>query len=333
MRIVVTGCAGFIGSSLCKHLLKNGKKVVGIDNFLCGFKENMEGFINDRMFEFHELNLNDKRITDIIQKDDIVIHLAAISSLPRNQENPYFSYENNVSSMANLLEVSRFKGVKYVIFSSTSAIYENNDIFPLHENDDTKPNLLYSLGKKHCEELVKSFHDIYGLPYTTLRFFNVYGPNQDSKRTNPPLVPYLIDCYSNNIIPILHSDGNQKRDYIFVDDILALFDILLEKDTSLNTEVNLCSGKVVSVKEIVELIKKGFNSNIEPLYRNPELLWEKSNVLWEGNYIFSKERMKEEVIKYCIGSTAKAKELLNWETKIPLEEGIQKICMGYISNT
>ena len=150
MKIVVTGCAGFIGSSLCKHLLNQGKKVVGIDNFLCGFKENMEGFINDNMFEFHELNLNDKKIIDIIQKDDIVIHLGAISSLATNQEKPYFSYENNVSSMANLLEACRFKGVKYVIFSSTSAIYENNNVFPLHENDDTKPNLLYSLGKKHC---------------------------------------------------------------------------------------------------------------------------------------------------------------------------------------
>jgi nucleoside-diphosphate-sugar epimerase len=329
MRVVITGCAGFIGSSLCNHLLNCGKKVIGIDNFVCGYKENMDNFIDRQSFEFHEISITDKSLINIIQKDDIVIHLAAISSLASNQENPYFSYNNNVAGTANLLELCRYNGIKYIIFASTSAIYENNDVFPLHEENIVKPNLLYSLGKKHCEELIQSFCDIYGLPYTTLRFFNVYGPNQDGQRKHPPLIPYLIDCYKNNTPPLLHSDGYQKRDYIYIDDMLELFDILLEKDCALNTALNLCSGEVVSVKEIVELVKLNFNSEMEPIYREPELLWEKSKILWEGQYTFSQERMKNEVLKYCIGSTEKTKNLLNWQTTTLLKEGIQKIYSSY----
>jgi hypothetical protein len=129
MRVVITGCAGFIGSSLCNHLLNCGKKVIGIDNFVCGYKENMDNFIDRQSFEFHEISITDKSLINIIQKDDIVIHLAAISSLASNQENPYFSYNNNVAGTANLLESCRYNGVKYIIFASTSAIYENNDVW------------------------------------------------------------------------------------------------------------------------------------------------------------------------------------------------------------
>ena len=324
MRIIITGVAGFIGSNLCGVLLEMGHTVIGIDNFLCGYKENIQKYLNNKLFSFYEISIIDEKIESIIIKNDIIIHLAAISSLASNQENPVFAYNNNICGTIHLLEIARIVGVKQFIFASTSSIYENNIEFPLNESLTTSPDLMYSLGKKHCEEIIKSYNENYGLSYSILRFFNVYGPNQDVYRKNPALVPYIIDCYKNNNIPVLHSDGKQKRDYVFIEDILYLFRLLLDGEP-INDIVNVSSGNVISVLEIVDIIKSFFpNSKIEPIYRDPCLLWDKSDILWKGVYPFSKNRMKQEVEKYTLGDTTKAKQLLDWKIKISIEEGLSK---------
>jgi len=324
MRIIITGVAGFIGSNICEKLLELNHEIIGIDNFICGYKENILHFNSHPKFTFFELSIEDKELYSIIQKDDIIIHLAAISSLASNQENPVFSYNNNICGMINLLEISRINGVKHFIFASTSAIYENNNEFPLHESLQTNPDLIYSVGKKHGEELLISFHKTYGLNYSILRFFNVYGPRQDFMRTHPALIPYIIDSFKNNKIPILHSDGNQERDYVFIDDIIHLFIILIKKHP-INDIINVSSGKTISVKNIVTIINSYLSENkINPVYRDPSLLWEKSEKLWRGNYPFSKDRMKQEVNKYTLGDSIKAKNILDWEAKTDMKEGLLK---------
>lgn len=333
MKIIITGVAGFIGSQLCYELLKDGYNIVGIDNLLCGYMENMNLFIKHNNFKFYNISVNDPNIDNLIEKNDIVIHLASISSLASNQENPSFSYQNNVTQMLYLLEVCRNIGVKHFIFSSTSAVYENNTKFPLTENDQIKPNLIYSLEKKHCEELIESFNQVYGLQYSILRFFNVYGPNQDSQRLHPALVPYLLKCIINKETPILHSDGYQQRDYVFIDDIISLFKILISNQP-LNDLINLSSGSVISVQEIVNILNSfnEFNDyQLKPIYRNPELLWEKSTKLWQGEFTFSKYRMKQEVEKYTIGDNSKAYKLLGWKPKIDMVNGLKK-CFDLINS-
>lgn len=331
MRIVITGVAGFIGSSLAEYLLNLGYTVVGIDNFVCGYYENIsklkDSFNN---FHFYDKSINDNEIENLIEKNDILIHLAAISSLASNQSDPYFSYCNNVSGTVLLLEISRKKGVKHFIFASTSAIYENSKQFPLSENDNSQPNLVYSLGKKHCEDLIKSYNEVYGTQYSILRFFNVFGKNQDSNRKNPALVPYIISMFKKNEKPILHSNGNQKRDYVYIDDVIELMNLVLINNP-INDIVNVSSGKVISVKEIVEIIKKEMNVDIEPIYRDPSLLWENSKQLWEGEYTFSKERMCEEVEKYTIGDTNKVYKIYNWKATNNIDDGIKKILHHSIS--
>lgn len=321
-RIIVTGAAGFIGSNLCKKLLETEYTVIGIDNFVCGYKENLRECLLNPLFSFHELTINSKELTHIIKKDDIVIHLAAISSLASNQEDPVFSYHNNICGTINLLEISRVNGVKHFIFASSSAIYENNKEFPLKESSQTSPNLIYSIGKKHCEELIQTYYENYGLTYSILRFFNVYGPKQDSQRKHPALIPYIIDCFQKNTAPVLHSDGNQKRDYVFIEDILELFATMI-KGKPINDIINVSSGTVVSVKEIFEIVKSNFpSSRIEPIYNDPTLLWEKSSVLWSGVMPFSRDRMRQEVDKYTIGDTTKSEP--TWKTKIDIRTGIHK---------
>ncbi len=323
MRIVITGVAGFIGSHFLEYFLKSGYEVIGIDNLSHGFKKYIEWALHDNSkFTFFELSVGDKQIIDIIEKDDIVLHLAAISSLASNQEDPAFSYSNNVVTSLNLLEACRIKGCKHFIFASTSAIYENNIEFPTGEEDICRPDLIYSIGKLHVEECIKSFHTNYGLPYTILRFFNVYGSRQDALRTHPPLIPYLIHCFKNNIVPVLHSDGHQKRDYVHVEDIELLVDKLLQKG-ALNTILNVCSGNVISVREIVDILKEYSGSTIQPIYRDPTLLWEKSPCLWSGAYTFSKDRMISEVNKFTIGNTRKTEEILGWKSSIQLQDALK----------
>jgi len=325
MRIVITGVAGFIGSALTENLLHNGHTIIGIDNFTCGYQENITGFSKfGEKFVFYNKSITDSSIEELLEKDDILIHLAAISSLASNQNDPAFAYNNNVTGTMNILEVSRRKGINHFIFASTSAIYENSKDFPLVENDKTRPNLIYSLGKKHCEDLIQSYNEIYGVQYTILRFFNVFGKNQDANRANPALIPYIIDMFSKKRAPILHSDGTQKRDYVYVDDVNALiYKVITNKPT--NTIINVSSGTIVSVKEIVDIIKKEMKVHINPVYRDPCLLWENADKIWEGEYPFSKERMREEVEKYTIGDINKAYALYRWKSITGMELGIKNI--------
>jgi UDP-glucose 4-epimerase len=185
-RIVITGVAGFIGSTLAHELCKDGFTVVGVDNFECGYEANLS-WVDPQAHKFTLIRASagDVAVGEALAEGDIVVHFGAISALAVNQEDPGRSYAINVASAAGLLEHCRVKGASHFVFASTSAIYENTSTFPTPESDVVRPNLIYSLGKKHCEELIRSFHEVYGLPYTSLRFFNVYGPHQDGLRTHP----------------------------------------------------------------------------------------------------------------------------------------------------
>jgi nucleoside-diphosphate-sugar epimerase len=189
-----------------------------------------------------------------------------------------------------------------------------------------KPDLIYSLGKQHCEDVVRSMHLVYGMPYTTLRLFNVFGSGADDTRTFPPLIPYLIRELEAGRIPTLHSDGLQRRDYVYIADIVTLI-VSLIRNPPLNTELNVCSGTAHSVREIVAMIQNCIPSNIEPFYRDPILLWDKADILWKGAYVFSHDRMKEEVNKTCIGDPIKTSSLTGWKATTSMQDGIREMIL------
>lgn len=326
-RIVITGAAGFIGSSLAHMFYELGHCVLGIDNMSFGYKDNLDWAkdISSNAFTFVKIDICSSELVQYIQKNDIVIHCAAIAPLPINQENPSFSITNNVSGTANLLEACRLKGAQRIILASTSAVYENSTSFPSRESDPIHPTILYSLGKKFCEDLCDSFYVNYGLTYTICRFFNVYGPHHDCLRKNPPLIAYIVKSFLEGKQPLLHSNGEQKRDYIYIDDILEFFKkIVSNLDTCKNKTYNLCSGESISVKDIVNYIQKYMNIQIDPIYRDPTLLWEKNDALWRGEMPFSKERLVHEVEKYSLGDSTAAQTDFSWKVLTPFSEGILK---------
>ncbi len=327
MKIIVTGAAGFIGSSLCEYLQKLNIPFIGIDNFSYGYKEYIYDFSNN----FIEYDINDQNIINYINKDDIIVHLAAISSLAENQSNAINSYQNNLMGTLNLLDAARIKGVQHFIFASTSAVYENSNIFPLNESDYfEQPYLLYSLGKKQCEELCKSYSKNYNLNYTIIRFFNVYGPKNDYFRAIPPLIPYIIKELNNNNTPILHSTGEQKRDYVYIDDLINLIIKIINNKISYSKIYNASSNITYSVNDIYKIISLIMKKNINPQYNSATNFWDKYSNLNNGELKFNYDRLIDEVDKYTLGENLQAFNDLEWKPTTDMHEGIQNIVKYFI---
>jgi UDP-glucose 4-epimerase len=332
-KLIITGAAGFIGSTLSEYFFKKGFNVVGIDNMKYGGqKDNLKWTLElngntQNTWKFYEIDVCSEHIKDIIDQDSIVIHCAAIAPLPMNQEYPYLSITNNIGGTVSLLEACRIKGVKHFLFASTSAVYENDNIFPSEESKaiEKRPFLLYSSGKLYAEECVKNYNEVYNLPYTIFRFFNVYGPHHDCLRQNPPLIGYLVREFLNGKQPILHSDGKQERDYVYVDDVVALIDNVINNlKIASNKTYNICSNQTSSVNKIVSIVQSIMNVHVDPIFRESKLLWEKNTILYDGMYPIKPSIVEKEVSKYSLGSYDSANKDFGWIPKISLQEGLTR---------
>ena len=289
-----------------------------IDNLRNGYLKNL---INKgRLFgNFINKSITDPSLGNCLEGNfDCLIHLAAVTALPDCQINTFDAFDINVSGTASLLELARKKDISKVIFASTSAVYENNteDIFT--ENLALNPTLNYSLSKYMAEKLCNSYRNIYNMEIAILRFFNVFGPRQDINRKNPPLLNYLVREVVNKRRPILHSDGSQSRDYVYVDDVINFIELCLNQ--KVNDTYNVCTGKLVSVKEIENYVSKAFGYDINPIYRDASMLWNTYPQLFEGHFPLKKSIVTKETNKFSLGSNQKAKKDLNWEPNYQIEE-------------
>lgn len=317
MKILITGAAGGIGSTLSYFLNKKGHELILVDNLRNGYIENLK--INGTTFgHFEQLDIRDLPKQNNFKNLDCVIHLAAITSLADCESNPEETISINVQGTCAVLEFCKKNNVPYTIFSSTSAVYENNNEEFFTEDLKISPRLMYSLSKSMAEEICQSYRTNYDMRITTLRFFNVFGPRQDIHRKSPPLLNYLVKQFIKNERPILHSDGNQVRDYIHVDDVVNLVDRCLEEKP--NDTFNVCTNTLVSVKDIVSYVKEELHLDIDPIYRKADMLWESYPELFAGNYPLKKSIVEKEVKKYSRGSYEKAKRILNWSPNIDLKQ-------------
>jgi nucleoside-diphosphate-sugar epimerase len=326
MKVLITGGAGFIGSELAKALLVDGHDVTIIDNLEYGYRDNFED--NQKLRDsFVEEDIRSSNIEKYIQKSDIVFHLAGISSLPECESNPYKAFDVNTSGVANILNYCRNSNVKRIIFSSTSAIYENSDTTQLLVEDcDVRPNLVYATSKYCAEKVCKSFADNYGMDIIICRFFNVFGAHQDYKRKYPPFTSYLIKEIINDRIPTVFNTSDVKRDYIYSTDLIEIFKRMIQSENKFKAEIfNLGSGRGYSAMDIVRSIYSSLNKKEEFDVGDPEKFWDKYESLFSTNYSLSKDRVKKEVYKHCVGNNLKVVKEFGYEPKIELEEGIQNI--------
>jgi nucleoside-diphosphate-sugar epimerase len=323
MKILITGAAGGIGSTLGYLLYKKGNDLILVDNLRNGYEETL--IINGETFgRFYNLDINSDLFHELVDNEipDAIVHLAAITSLPDCEVNYRECIRCNVEGTASVLGAARKSGIEKIIFASTSAVYENTHLSEggFLESDAINPRLFYSLSKKMSEEICLSFSENYGMNITALRFFNVFGPRQDIHRKSPPLINYISRELSNNRSPILHSDGKQSRDYVYVNDVVDLIEKCLNRDHKGYATFNVSTGTSTSVQDILESVKSAIDleNEINAVYRNPDRLWDSYRDLFDGKYSLKKSIVEKETLKKSLGNNNLSKKLLDWnpESKI-----------------
>lgn len=326
MKILITGAAGFIGSQLAYALYKKGVDLILLDNFSYGKLDNLIFEDHDFSNEVIRMDIRDRDgIKDLLKTGDVdyLYNIAGIAPLPDCQTNPQEAIDVNVTGTVNLLENCRRYGIKKLIFASTNAMYENETEFPTKESNFKQPTLIYPNTKYVAERFCESFCKTYGMSVTCLRFANVYGPHIDCLRKQPPFVAYMIKELFYNRTPIFHSDGNQRRDYIYVDDLIRLA-ILVQDGTGFDC-VNVSSNKNYSVNEMYAIASRIMNKNIPAEFSSDAHYWEKYPDLYSGVYPIKNEILNHEINKYSQCDNTYAKEKYGWTPQVDMEEGLKKV--------
>jgi len=260
MKILITGVAGFIGSNLAHSLLKRNFTVIGIDNLSYGVKDQIpKGVI------FHKIDIRDKNISQLFEKVDYVFHLAAKNCITDCQENPLETFDINVNGTINIFDAALKNNVKKVIYAESSAVYEGSKVLPSKESD-IAPESIYAISKITTNLIAKDYFKTKGLITTGLRYFNVYGPRQDYRRTIPPVFSAFIINLLNNKRPTIFGDGSKKRDFIYVDDVNRFHLMCIENADTNNDIFNIGSGKNYSIKSIYKNITDILNLDIKPIF-------------------------------------------------------------------
>lgn len=326
MKTLITGAAGFIGSQLAHRLWQQGEELVLIDNYSYGREDNLIFDDHDFRSEVMKLDIRDKEgIENIFKGGDIdyVYNIAGIAPLPDNQLNPQEAIEVNVVGFVNILENARIYGVKKVIQASTNAMYENETEFPTSEANFKVPTLIYPNTKYAAERFAQSYCDSYGMNVTCLRFANVYGPHVDCLRKQPPFVAYMVRELYYNRTPIFHSTGEQRRDYIYVEDLIDLA-IAVRKTDGFDA-VNVSSNKNYSVNEMYQIAQNIMGKSIKPAYASDAHYWEKYPALFDGKYPIRESILNHEINKYSLCDNSYAYEKYGWSPKFSMEDGLKEL--------
>lgn len=307
-KYLVTGGAGFIGSNIVKKLLESGNFVRCVDNYVTGKKENIEEFFGSENFEFIEGDLADLEVAKKSVKGiDFVLHQAAVPSVPRSIEDPIRSNNANITATLNMLIAARDEGVIKFVYASSSSVYGDNPELPKREDFPVRPISPYALTKYAGERYSQIFWGLYGLPTICLRYFNVFGPNQNPDSQYSAVIPKFIKCFLKNESPTIFGDGEQSRDFTFVDNVVEA-NLLAANAPNGNGEVfNIACGGETSLNQLVSMLRDITGKKIEPKYEAAQ----------KGDVSHSK------------ADISKAEKAFGYAPKIEIKEGIIKTFEWY----
>lgn len=307
-KFLVTGGAGFIGSTLAEHLVSLGESVVVLDDFSTGKVANLAGF-EDR------IELIEGSITDLdicrraVHGVDYVLHQAALPSVPRSIENPVTSNEVNVSGTLNMLVASRDEGVRRFVYAASSSAYGDTEVLPKVETMPANPLSPYAITKYTGEMYCNTFFRLYGLKSIALRYFNIFGPKQDPTSQYSAVIPKFITAYLRDESPVIYGDGEQSRDFTYVDNVVHANLLACEAGPqALGKVFNCACGVRVTLNEIAFMIKEILGSYMPLLYSEPR----------PGDVMHSLADLKS------------AKDLLRYTPKVSTREGLEQVIPWYI---
>jgi nucleoside-diphosphate-sugar epimerase len=276
VTVLITGIAGFIGSNLADRLLAEaangtgipnlgaGIRIIGIDNLSCGVRDQIPEGV-----EFHDEDVRSKAIYTLFHGVDYVFHFAAKNCIADCQADPVETADINVTGTVNVFEAARRAGVKKVIYAESSALYEGCDALPSTEAK-VDPQSFYAVSKLSTMHFAEAYARFYGLRFSALRYFCVYGPRQDYRRTIPPVFSAFIIKLLKGEQPIIYGTGEKRRDFIYVDDINNFHIQCMTDERTTGKVFNLGYGTNYSVNEIYRVIANLLKSDIKPLHK-PDL--------------------------------------------------------------
>jgi UDP-glucose 4-epimerase len=268
MHYLITGGAGFIGSNLVEELVKRGEKVRVLDNLATGHRENLASFLNK--IEFITGDIRDVKLTrEAMTGIDVVLHQAAIPSVPRSIADPVTSNEVNITGTLNVLQAARGAGVKRLVNASSSSVYGNNPELPKHEGMPTQPLSPYAVTKLAAEQYCSVFGGVYKLETVSLRYFNVFGPRQDPTSQYSAVIPKFITTMLNDGQPVVFGDGEQSRDFTYISNVVEANILAATADITPGLAVNCACHDRTTLNELINQINAILGKQIAPSYKEP----------------------------------------------------------------
>ncbi len=265
---LVTGGAGFIGSHLVEALVSLGARVRVLDDFSSGRKENLasvESLVEIIVGDVRDLCTCLKAVEGI----EVILHQAALASVPRSVSEPLLAHEINLTGTLNLLQAAALKKVKSFVFASSSAVYGENPVLPKKEGQEGKPLSPYAAQKLASEKYLQVFSELYGFNAVSLRYFNVFGPRQNPASQYAAVIPVFITRMLNGLPPVIYGDGTQTRDFIYVQEVVRA-NLIASGFESFRGEVfNIGASVPVSINELVEIINSLLGLSIKAVYTDP----------------------------------------------------------------
>lgn len=249
----LTGGCGFIGSHIAEELVRRGQNVIIFDNLSSGKLSNIEK-IKDGIALIKGDITKYKNLCSSMSGADIVLHLAAISSVPESVKKPKKTIEVNIQGTVNVLEAARCNKVKMTVFSSSSSVYGTRPEMPYHETSLPDCHSPYALSKLHGEQILELYHKVYGINTVSLRYFNVFGPRQNPNSAYAAVIAKFISCFMNKQPINIHWDGMQTRDFIYIKDVVSANILAAEKGKS-GEIYNVAQGKSCTLLHLADVIE------------------------------------------------------------------------------
>lgn len=311
--ILVTGGAGFIGSYVIEQLLPlHPKKIIIIDNFIRGSKENMRSFIDNPVIELHTGDMRDSALLEkCIAGTDYVFHMAALR-INACAANPRDGFDVMLKATFEVAELCAKHKVKKVIYSSSASVYGLAQHFPTPETDNPYNNqTFYGAAKMWGEQLFRSFKFMYGLDYVALRYFNAYGPRMDTDGKYTEVMIKWLDCIRDSKSPLIYGDGSTTMDFVYVKDIAKANIAALQSDVT-DESFNIGNCEETSLAQLLDVLLKVNDSTLKPEFRD------ESSV---------------NPVSRRLADISKAEKLLDFKPTVSLEQGMKELTNWYFEKT